>query len=78
MTVFDQEQRTHSSRVQNYIEENLQVKLTLAHLAKVSTYSPYHFHRLFSKFTGETPAGYVKRHRLEMAAASFLRKFSLN
>ncbi|MDR0139076.1 helix-turn-helix domain-containing protein [Metabacillus idriensis] len=72
MTVFDREQRTHISRVQNYIEENLHLKLTLAHLAKVSTYSPYHFHRLFSEFTGETPADYVKRHRLEKAAHTLI------
>ncbi|MEK3806738.1 AraC family transcriptional regulator [Metabacillus sp. SLBN-84] len=71
MTI-DQVQRAHLTRVQDYIEEQLHKKLTLTHLAKVSTYSPYHFHRLFSEFTGETPADYVKRLRLEKAAHSLI------
>ncbi|MGG4167582.1 AraC family transcriptional regulator [Rossellomorea vietnamensis] len=56
------------NRVIDYIDQHLTEDLSLEQLAKVSTYSPYHFQRLFKGFIGETPAGYVKRIRLENAA----------
>ncbi|WP_226672702.1 AraC family transcriptional regulator [Rossellomorea aquimaris] len=66
MTYSDQQTQIH--RVIQYIDQHLTEDLSLEHLAKVSTYSPYHFQRLFKGFIGETPAGYVKRIRLENAA----------
>lgn len=68
MANYDQEQRKHVYRVLEYIEQNLDQKLSLEQLAKLSTYSPSHFHRMFAEIVGETPADYVKRHRLEQAA----------
>ena len=36
-------------------------------LAKAAGYSPYHFHRLFRRATGVTPAAYVRAHRAKRA-----------
>lgn len=62
------EQQKQINKVLEYIEENLNESLPLEKLAKVSTYSVYHFQRTFKAITGETPAGYIKRLRLENAA----------
>lgn len=74
MADFEQEQRQQIQKVLNYIEQNLNLKLSLELLAKLSTYSPFHFHCVFTGIVGETPADYVKRLRLEMAA-HFLHKW---
>lgn len=55
-------------KVMIYIEENLEEELTLEKLAKVSCYSPFHFHRIFQAITGETVHRYVKRLRMQSAA----------
>jgi AraC family transcriptional regulator len=64
----DKIQRNQIDKVVEYIDQHLSEDLSLEQLAKVSTYSPYHFQRLFKGLIGETPAGYVKRMRLENAA----------
>lgn len=64
----DQEQRKRIHGVLERIEQHLDEKLTLEEMAKWSTYSPSHFHRVFVEVVGETPADYVKRYRLEQAA----------
>ena len=43
--------------------------LRLTDLAKAAHLSPFHFHRVFQAVTGETPADFVKRQRLERALA---------
>ncbi|MCE1188781.1 MAG: AraC family transcriptional regulator [Ignavibacteria bacterium] len=55
-----------------YIENNLAEPIQLDDLAACSCISKYHFHRLFHAFTGETPAGYIQRLRLEKAAQDIL------
>ncbi|MCF6139045.1 AraC family transcriptional regulator [Pseudalkalibacillus berkeleyi] len=67
MTTND-EQKRHIYTVLDYIKNNLHTDLSLENLAEVSTYSPYHFHRLFNRIMGETPSDYVKRVRMEEAA----------
>jgi AraC family transcriptional regulator len=62
------EQQRQINKVLEYIDEHLSEALPLEKLAKVSTYSAYHFQRTFKAITGETPAGYIKRLRLENAA----------
>lgn len=64
----DKIQRNQIDKVIEYIDQHLSGDLSLEQLAKVSTYSPYHFQRMFKGLIGETPAGYVKRMRLENAA----------
>lgn len=55
-------------RMQNYIEQHLFDVITLADLAKVSLFSPWYAHRLFAKYTGKTPADYIRRLRLSRSA----------
>ncbi|WP_116092206.1 bifunctional DNA-binding transcriptional regulator/O6-methylguanine-DNA methyltransferase Ada [Sphingomonas crusticola] len=40
---------------------------SLERMAAVAGYSPYHFHRLFRRATGVTPAAYVRAHRAKRA-----------
>lgn len=67
------------NRVIDYIENHLSEKLTLEGLSGIAFFSPYHFHRLFSSFTGETLYQFILRHRLEKAATLLIqnRKLSL-
>ena len=59
---------TRLDRVIIFINDNLQDKLSLAHLADVALFSPFHFHRIFTALLGETPNAYINRIRLERAA----------
>jgi AraC family transcriptional regulator len=59
-------------RVVNYIDAHLADTLDLDTLANVAHFSPFHFHRIFQGFTGETLADCVRRHRLEAAANRLL------
>ncbi len=52
----------------DFIDRNIGDDVSLAKLASVACFSPYHFHRIFSSFVGEPPAEYVRRLRLEKAA----------
>lgn len=56
------------NRVLDYVTEHLDGDLSLTRLARVSNFSPFHFHRLFHGVTGETLNSYVRRARLEKAA----------
>lgn len=55
-------------RMQDYIEESLDSKITLAGLAKVSLFSPWYSYRIFKEYTSLTPADYVRRLRLSRSA----------
>ncbi|MBY6037520.1 AraC family transcriptional regulator [Fictibacillus nanhaiensis] len=66
--VYEREQQKQVFRVVDYIEDHLEESLSLEKLAQISTYSPFHFQRMFKGMIGETPANYVKRLRLEKAA----------
>lgn len=57
------------TRALHFIERNLGHPLTLAMLAEEASFSPYHFHRLFCAWHGETPQAYIRRLRLERGAA---------
>ncbi len=49
------------------IEQRYQDPLTLGTLARELSISPYHFHRVFKRLTGTTPADYVLDKRLQVA-----------
>lgn len=51
------------------IHGNLDAPLSIAAMASAACLSPFHFHRLFTCYFGETPHRYVTRLRLERAAA---------
>lgn len=57
------------NRVLDHIDAHLDETLEVAALAEVAHFSPYHFHRVFSAWMGETLGDYVRRRRLEIAAA---------
>lgn len=55
--------------VLDYIRTNPTADLSVAELARIAAFSPYHFHRIFTALVGETVAQYVLRVRLERAVA---------
>jgi AraC-like DNA-binding protein len=55
-------------RVLEHIDRHLDETLELETLAAVANFSPFHFHRLFAAWMGETLGEYLRRRRLEMAA----------
>jgi len=55
-------------RVLEHVDRHLDQQLELDTLAKVANFSPFHFHRLFTAWFGETLGDYVRRRRLELAA----------
>jgi AraC family transcriptional regulator len=50
------------------VQQQLDGENDLESLARRSGYSPFHFHRFFSRAVGETPKQHVARLRLERAA----------
>ena len=56
------------NRVVDHIQNHLADPLDLEHLAAVACFSPFHFHRLFRAWMGETLQAFVHRLRLERAA----------
>lgn len=56
------------NRVVSFIDANIADKLTLGKLSEISCFSPFHFHRVFHAYIGETPNDFVNRIRLEKAA----------
>lgn len=57
-------------KVQRYIEMHLDHEPSLQELAELACLSQFHFHRVFSGFSGETVAEYSRRLRLESAATA--------
>jgi len=64
--------RSHHLRrmeqVLDHVETHLSKDLSLELLSKRAAFSPFHFHRLFLGWTGETLKEFVRRRRLETAA----------
>lgn len=69
MNFQEQEYISRINRVMDYIQANLNKPLTLSELARVACFSPYHFHRIFSSFTGETLNSFIQRLRVEKAVS---------
>lgn len=68
-TFQEQEYTARINRVMDYIQSNLNQSLSLGELAKIACFSPYHFHRIFSSFTGETLNNFIQRLRMEKAVS---------
>lgn len=60
--------QTRLERVLTYIHTHLDEPLTMERLAGIACLSPFHFHRIFTAFLGETVNAHVRRIRLEQAA----------
>lgn len=66
-TAIDKEYRRKVNAVVNYILKNLADDLSLARLAEVANYSPFHFQKIFTDVMGVSPKQYVIKTRLETA-----------
>jgi AraC family transcriptional regulator len=56
------------NKVMNHVDRHIDRTLSLGELAEIANFSPFHFHRIFTVLTGETPGNYVQRMRVEKAA----------
>lgn len=63
-----QEYTARINRVMDYISRNLDKPVDLSVMADIASFSPYHFHRIFTYLVGETPNNFLSRIRLEKAA----------
>jgi AraC family transcriptional regulator len=52
-----------------FIDAHLAEPISLDQLAACAAFSPFHFHRVFCQWHGETPQAYIRRCRLQRAAA---------
>src|SRR5262249_61016260 len=64
-------------RVLEYIDSQLDQPLELSTWAEGGHFPPFHFHRLFSAWMGETFGDYLRRRRLEVAAMRLAAQPSL-
>lgn len=62
-------------RVMLLIQSRLDAPPSLDEVAGVAAFSPYHFHRLFTAYTGESLSAFVRRLRLERAANRLRQTF---
>ena len=60
------------NRVIDHIRRHLAEPMTLAELARIAAFSPFHFDRVFTAVAGETLFAFIQRVRLERAAAALL------
>jgi AraC family transcriptional regulator len=55
-----------------FIEENIDRDITLHDVAKNSYYSPYHYSKIFLKYTGITLGNYIKIRKIDFASSQLL------
>jgi AraC family transcriptional regulator len=63
-----QEYISRINKVMNFVDAHIEQPLNIGALAGIANFSPFHFHRIFTVMTGETPGNYVQRIRIEKAA----------
>ncbi len=63
------------TRAMLFIQTRLDAPPSLAEVAEGAAFSPYHFHRLFTAYTGESLSAFVRRLRLERAANRLRQTF---
>ncbi|MDR3712424.1 MAG: GyrI-like domain-containing protein [Puia sp.] len=51
-----------------YIRDHAETRLTITDIARQAHFSPFHFHRIFTAFVGETIGDYTTRTRMARAA----------
>jgi DNA gyrase inhibitor len=56
------------NKVMEYVYKHYNEQINLDKLASIACFSPYHFHRIFTILTHETPADFCLRVRTEKAA----------
>ena len=70
-----QEYQLRINKVTDYIHNHIDQPQKMAGIA---CFSPFHFHRVFTILTGETPTDYIKRTRIEKAALLLKRNKELS
>jgi AraC-like DNA-binding protein len=61
--------RVHAvQRMQDHVETHLDGEITMAALAAAAGFSPWYAYRLFRRYTGLTPADYIRRLKLSRSA----------
>ena len=73
-----EEYQLRINKVTDYIHQNIDQPLSLQKMAGIACFSPFHFHRVFTILTGETPTDYIKRTRIEKAALLLKRNKELS
>lgn len=63
------------TRAMLLIQARLDEPPSLDEVATVAAFSPYHFHRLFTAYTGESLSAFIRRLRLERAANRLRQTF---
>jgi AraC family of transcriptional regulator, multidrug resistance transcriptional activator len=56
------------NKTEDYIEANLNHRITLSDVANTVNISEFHFHRLFSKYSTETLKQFITRIKMERSA----------
>ena len=69
---MNKEYKVRIERVTQYIEANISNNISLTEVAKVSFFSPYHFHRIMRAHLNESLMAYVIRLRLDHSAMLIL------
>ncbi len=57
-----------------YVEKHLYEPVTIHDIAKASSYSAYHFSRIFKSLVGDSPKEYLRKRRLTVAATRLLKE----
>lgn len=66
--------RNRLNKVFQFIDENLDSKLSLSIVSEKAFFSPYHFHRIFKLLTGETLNEFISRRRIEKSVLDILHQ----
>ncbi|KWX75554.1 transcriptional regulator, AraC family [Paenibacillus jilunlii] len=56
----------------DFIEQHLDEELNLDRIAREAGFSKFHFHRIFQKYVGKSPAEYIRTRKLSSAARLLL------
>lgn len=72
MNEIRQEYLKRINFVLDFIENNLDIDLSLKFLSEKVHYSPYHFHRIFSIVVNERLNEFINRKRIERIASILL------
>lgn len=67
-TEIDYRQRIN--RAMHFIRDHVDVSLSIQEVALAANFSAFHFHRIFTAYTGETPGDYMNRIKMIEAALS--------
>jgi len=63
--------------IKKYILENLSDHLSLDELARVAGYSPFHFHRIFTKSEKMTPRNFIEKNRIQLSCKLLEQGYSV-